>query len=141
MKTFTRRWFWLGVAFAVYWAGVFGIAFAVVEWRDTAGDADQVVVEAPVAPAKRIGVTEAVELAKGYLLDDPYTGGTAEFVRCGNLPAKRGFPGESPEFNLTTNQWIVPCMGHFLEAGTTESYYFRERYLTDPVTGHVTPIP
>lgn len=122
---------WRVVFILVLWGGALGIGLLVVEWRDTEKD----------APARRLSVTQAVELVQDYLRSGEFNGGTVEFILCGDLPSERGFPDESPQFNAPANRWIVPCMGQFMETGATESSYFRERYLTDPVTGQVTPIP
>ncbi len=92
----------------VAWAGAFGIAFAVIEWRD---DEDGQV-------ERNLTATEAAARAQQFL-------GTTEDERIAMLAGC-----EADDFNNQRNEWIVAC------SATVESRGSRSRFAgtNDPCT-------
>ena len=85
----------LAAVLIVAWAGAFGIAFAVIEWR---GDEDGQTSQSNGNSTERnLTATEAEALAQKFL-------GTTEDERIAMLAGC-----EADDFNARRNEWIVAC--------------------------------
>lgn len=85
----------LAAVLIVAWAGAFGIAFAVIEWRvEEDGQMEQVSAS---STERNLTATEAAALAQKFLATTE-SESLARFASC-----------EADDFNTQRNEWIVSC--------------------------------
>ena len=85
----------LAAVLTVAWAGAFGIAFAVMEWRDDEGGQSSESNDS--STERNLTATEAAALAQKFLATTE-SESLARFAGC-----------EADDFNERRDEWIVAC--------------------------------
>ena len=93
----------LAAVLIVAWAGAFGIAFAVVEWRNDGNGETAEETPTSLSSERLLTATEAALAAEDYIAERPLI-----------FPSDYGYGCQVTDFNSHRDEWILVCRNETL---------------------------